>query len=153
MKTKEFIKRVEELGFVTARYLDNNITVFNSEGIIVSINEDMTYGVITDIRHLKYLTEELFDLCADYTSTPIEEREEEEKFYLQKMKSFYELEDDEWCMFLKLDLDDSAFFLSDVGQYDNCKTQFTQKEIDEIKEEQHTDLAEFKQIPAEDIEA
>lgn len=76
---------------------------------------------------------------------------EEEKFYLQKIKSFYELDYDEWCMFLKLDLDDNAFFLSDVGQYDNCKTQFTQREIDKIKEEQSTDLSEFRQIPMEEI--
>ncbi len=33
------------------------------------------------------------------------------------------------------------------------RTQFTQKEIDKIKEEQHTDLSEFKQIPVEEIEA
>ena len=49
-------------------------------------------------------------------------------------------------------MDDNTFFLSDVGQYDNSKTQFTQKEIDKIKEEQHTDLSEFKQIPVEEVE-
>lgn len=152
MKTKEFIKRVEELGFVTARYLDNNITVFNSEGIIVSINEDMTYGVITDIRHLKYLTEELFDLCVEYAKTPIEERKDEEKFYLHKIESFYDDYDVKYA-FLNLDMDENTFFLDNAGQEYDCKTQFTQKEIDKIKQEQHTDLSEFKQIPIEEIEA
>lgn len=153
MKTKEFIKRAKELGFVAGTHLDGNMAVFAKDGIIVLIDEYMPYGLIIDTKHLKYLTEELFDLCVEYAKTPIEERKDEEKFYLQKMKSFYEVADDESCMFLNLDMEDNTHFLSDAGQKDNCKTQFTQKEIDKIKQEQHTDLSEFKQIPVEEIEA
>lgn len=152
MKTKEFIKRAKELGFVAGKHLDDNMAIFAEDGVTVFINEHMPYGLIMDTRHLKYVTKELFDLCVEYAKTPIEEREEEEKFYLQKMKSFYDTCDEEYA-FLNLDMDDNTFFLSDVEQYDNSKTQFTQKEIDKIKEEQHTDLSEFKQIPVEEIEA
>jgi hypothetical protein len=152
MKTKEFIRRAKELGFVAGRHLDGNMAIFAKDGIIVFIDEYMRYGLIMDTKHLKCLTNELFDLCVEYARTPIEEREEE-KFYLQKMKSFYEVADDESCMFLNLDMEDNTHFLSGAGQNDNCKTQFTQKEIDKIKQEQHTDLSEFKQIPVEEIEA
>lgn len=86
----------------------------------------------------------------EYERTPINERGEEEKFYLQKIESFYDNSDEEYT-FLNLDMNDSTFLLSDLEQYDNFKTQFTQKEIDKIKENQHTDLSEFKQIPVESV--
>lgn len=95
---------------------------------------------------------ELLDLCVKYAKTPIDEREEEEKFYLQKMKSFYDYYLDEDYAFLNLDINDNTFFLHDVEQGCDCKTQFTQKEIDKMKEEQHTDLSEFKQIPVKEVE-
>ena len=152
MKTKEFIKRVEELGY-DIEISEVDVFIKYDGYIIARISRTSPYTMSVYAAFRGRHAKELFDLCVEYAKTPIEERKDEEKFYLQKMKSFYELEDDEWCMFLKLDLDDSAFFLSDVGQYDNCKTQFTQKEIDKIKQEQHTDLSEFKQIPIEEIEA
>lgn len=82
MKTKEFIKRAKELGFVARKHLDDNMAIFAKDGVTVFINEHMPYGLIMDTKHLKYLTNELFDLCVEYARTPIEEREEEEKFYL-----------------------------------------------------------------------
>lgn len=100
---------------------------------------------------LKQNAEALVDLCLEYAETPIEEREEEKKFYLQKMKSFYDTDYDEEYAFLNF-AKMKYFMLNNLKQ-DNCyKTQFTQKEIDKIKEEQHTDLSEFKQIPVEEIE-
>lgn len=74
----------------------------------------------------------------------------EEKFYLQKMKSFYERDYNERFMFLNSNKRNSDFWLSSITHNPNNKTQFTQKEIDKIKEEQHTDLSEFKQIPVEE---
>lgn len=83
---------------------------------------------------------------------PIDEREEEEKFYLQKMKSFYDKDYDESHAFLNLDTSIDVFCITSMSETSIYKTQFTQKEIDTIKEEQHTDLSEFKQIPVEEIE-
>ena len=149
MKTKEFIRRAKELGFVAGRHLDGNMAIFARDGVIVFIDEYMPYGLIMDTKHLKYLTKELFDLCVEYARTPIDEREEEEKFYLQKIESFYDVNYDEEGAYLNYDKDDSVFFLHDLTENNECKTQFTQKEIDQIKKEQHTDLSEFKKIPVE----
>lgn len=152
MKTKEFIKRVKELGY-DIEISEENVFIKRDGFIIVRISRISMYIMrIYTCFKVKH-TKELFDLCTEYARTPIEEREEEKKFYLQKMKSFYEVADDESCMFLNLDMEDNTHFLSGAGQNDNCKTQFTQKEIDKIKQEQHTDLSEFKQIPVEEIEA
>lgn len=152
MKTKEFIKRAKELGFVAGKHLDDNMAIFAKDGVTVFINEHMPYGLIMDTRHLKYVTKELFDLCTEYARTPIEEREEEEKFYLQKIESFYDTDYNEELAFLNV-FNDKYFVLNNSKQENCYKTQFTQKEIDKIKEEQHTDLSEFKQIPVEEIEA
>lgn len=151
MKTKEFIRRAKELGFVAGTHLDGNMAIFARDGVIVFINEYMPYGLIMDTKHLKYLTNELFDLCVEYAGTPIEEREEEEKFYLQKIESFYDEGYDEEYAYLNFNRIDNVFWLSDATYNSDDKTQFTQKEIDNIKEEQHTDLSEFKQIPVEEV--
>lgn len=161
VKTKEFIKRVEELG---CRVEDTgfNLYLYSGEDLVAFVGKKKQYVLeiyILEIYNffLKQNAEALVDLCVEYAKTPIDEREEEEKFYLQKIKSFYEVKIDKDNMFLILDMDDNSFFLSDVQFYDkymrgNFKTQFTQKEIDKIKEEQHTDLSEFRQIPVEEVD-
>lgn len=148
MKTKEFIEKVEELGFAV-NTVENYYVILNK--ILVCAKICRTSNRV-NLFHECLEKNDLLKICVEYAQTPLTEREEKEKFYLQKMKSFYEVADDESCMFLNLDMEDNTHFLSDVGQNDNCKTQFTQKEIDKIKQEQHTDLSEFKQIPVEEIE-
>ena len=84
MKTKEFIKRVEELGyrvnkngneivimrygFVVARTYTNKIHVINCFGFV-------NIGLGSESK--------LFDLIFEYAKTPIDERKEEKKFYLK----------------------------------------------------------------------
>lgn len=152
MKTKEFIKRVKELGY-DIEISEENVFIKRDGFIIVRISRISMYimRMYTGFK-VKY-TKELFDLCVEYARTPIEEREEEEKFYLQKMKSFYDEKYDEEYAYLNVSINDDYFTLNNLIQNNFHKTQFTQKEIDKIKQEQHTDLSEFKQIPVEQIEA
>lgn len=147
MKKKEFIKRVKELGFEIRE--ETEILIICAKGLsvgLVGLNDMYYMRVKTNVK-------ELFDICVEYARTPIEEREEEQKFYLQKMKSFYEARKDEESMFLTLVINYNFFLLSYMQQCQNYQTQFTQKEIDKIKEEQHTDLSEFKQMPVEELES
>lgn len=74
------------------------------------------------------------------------------KFYLQKIEDFYDVNYDEEFAYLNFDVEENTFYLSNKSHSTELKTQFTQKEIDKIKEEQHTDLSEFKQIPVEEME-
>ena len=148
MKTKEFIKRVKELGY-NCFTNKNYIFVSKSYPLIANIALHKMYRITLYTNDNK-----LGELCVEYARTPIEERkeeeEEEEKFYLKKIKSFYDNYDEEYA-FLNLDIEDNTFFLSDTPEYDNCNTQFTQKEIDEIKVKFNTDLSEFVQIPVEEM--
>lgn len=153
MKTKEFIKRVKELGF-KIRTNDIDIIVCDEIGPVATVNHKKQYGLSIYAETIYQIPQELFDLCTQYARTPIDEREKvEEKFYLQKMKSFYENVYDEKDNFLNFGKSRNIYFLFNNDQCDDCQTQFTQKEIDKIKEEQHTDLSEFKKIPVEEVEA
>lgn len=150
MKTKEFIKKVKELGYDSE--ISREDVLIKRDGCIFAMISRITpYTISTytafEVKH----ADELLGLCVEYVKTPIEEREEEEKFYLQKIKSFYDMYYREECAFLNFKLDENYFYLQNREETYNFKTQFTQKEIDKIKEEQHTDLSEFKQIPVESV--
>lgn len=146
MRTKEFIKQVEELGYeVDIRNGEMRISWYGKECVCIDLEHQ--FGIYIYWRNLGNNAHRLFVICMEYARTPIKAREEDEKFYLQKMKSFYDDDYDEEYAFLNLDMAYITFFLGDAGQEYDCKTQFTQKEIDKIKQEQHTDLSEFKQIP------
>lgn len=149
MKTKEFIKKVEELGYKV--HITNYVIYSENNGnLLWMIYKKKQYKLeIFDLTTEKN-AKELFDLCVEYATTPIEEREE--KFYLQKMESFYDGDYDESRAFLNLDTSIDAFSITTINETSIFKTQFTQREIDKIKEEQHTDLSEFKQIPVEEVE-
>lgn len=151
MKTKEFIRKAKELGYgVTAN--DMGVTIYDEIYNIARIDE-RRQRVLSIYGELKNRNaKELFDLCVEYAKTPIEERKEEEKFYLQKMKSFYDLGYTKTRSYLTFIINDKKYMLSDKKQNSSYQTEFTQKEIDKIKETQHTDLSEFKQIPVEEIE-
>lgn len=147
MKTKEFIQRVKELGY---NCFTNESYIFVSKGypLIATIALHKMYCITLYTDDNK-----LGELCIEYAKTPIEEREGEQKFYLQKIKSFYS--EDKYMKnhsFLNFVINDKSFERNTRTQTDKCQTQFTQKEIDKIKEEQHTDLSEFKQIPVEEVE-
>lgn len=150
MKTSEFKKRVEELGYsvINSKY---TIYVNKDEILLAIIEKGRQYKLETYNLTAEQNAEELLDLCVEYAKTPINEREEEEKFYLKKMKSFYNEDYDEEYAYLNV-FTKSEYFMLNNSKQGNCyKTQFTQKEIDKIKEEQHTDLSEFKQIPVESV--
>ena len=148
MKTKEFIKKVEELGFAINTE-ENYYVILNK--ILVCAEICRTSNRV-NLFHECLEKNDLLKICVEYAQTPLTEREEEEKFYLQKMKTFYDNVYNEKGAFLNLDMSKDVFRTSTMSEDDVFKTKFTQKEIDKIKEEQHTDLSEFKQIPVEEIE-
>ena len=152
MKTKEFIKRVEELGY---RVEDTgfNLYLYSGEDLVAFVGKKKQYVLEIYNFFLKQNAEALVDLCVEYVKTPIDEREDEEKFYLQKMESFYDENYREDYAFLNFKPGGIYFYLNSTYETDSFKTQFTQREIDQIKEEKHTDLSEFKQIPVEEVEA
>lgn len=113
MKTKEFIKRVEELGY---KVHITNYAIYseNNGNLLWMIYKKKQYKLeIFDLTTEKN-AKELFDLCVEYAKTPIEEREE--KFYLQKMESFYDDGYDESRAFLNLDTSIDVFRVTTMSE-------------------------------------
>ena len=151
MKTKEFINQVKNLGYeIEIKYGEMIISLAGK--ICVRIDLNRQFGIYTYPDNFGNNAHRLFVICMEYARMPVETRKEEEKFYLQKMESFYDADYNEELAFLNV-FKDKYFVLNNSKQGNCYKTQFTQKEIDKIKEKQHTDLSEFKQIPVEEIEA
>lgn len=162
MKTKEFIKRVEKLGFTIEYYknpfsnIKSNcdydlITISANNQVLVKIWTNCQYAISTiSDGHSNYLygydVQELYKLCFEYTSTPVEDREEEKKYYL-KHRFLVEVGD---CNYLNSDHSLREFYLNDKSQSEKIQTQFTLKEIEEIKKKFDTDLKDFELVEVEE---
>lgn len=145
MKTKEFIKRVEKLGY---KIIETSLYIFvdKNGAALAMISKEEQYKIETFNILGEACADELFSICFEYARTPIDERGEEEKFYLKKIRSFYDRNYNEGFDFLNFRKNGNCFCLHSFDETYKYKTQFTQREIDKIKEEQHTDLSEFEQI-------
>lgn len=146
LTTKKFIKEAEKLGF---RFLqctkDIEIYYENNQVAYVCWYRRFYVGTTYKFRDLpKELQEKLFNLLVEYASTPPDKREEEKKFYLKH----------KWlvghCTYLNFYIPNNSYKLNDKSSMKDFKTQFTQAEIDEIKERFNTNLDDFEQVPVED---
>ena len=147
MKTKEFIKRVEELGYTIFSTNEPFIEIYDHRErilAVVSREEQYQFNSISG----EHITKTLFDLIVEYTSTPPEDREEEKKFLIQhkylvsknllpvnlawnKLKDVYRS--------INLKVDNHIY-----------QAQFTFKEYEEIKKKLNTDLADYELVEVED---
>lgn len=150
MRTKEFIKRVEELGF---KYYEDSEDIEIQEkikGYTVSvINKRQMYSLSSGnslyVEHPeKYITKELFDLISEYVKTPIEEREEEKKFYLR-----YKWINADYN-YLNYNYRLDVYGLDRILSFNWIKGKFTLEEIDEIKEKYDTKLEDFEIVEVEE---
>lgn len=154
MKTKEFIKRVEELGFIA--YEDDNYWLIKDEYEInvAHVNKIILSQMSTDYMEWDEVynedKEKLFDLLIEYAKTPIEDREEEKKFWIQhKFMVSKNL----------LPVNLAWNKLKDVYRSINLKVdnhiyqaQFTFKEYEEIKKKLNTDLKDFELVEVVDVD-
>lgn len=150
LTTKKFIKEVEELGF---RFLqctkDIEIYYENRQVAYVCWYRRFYVGTTCWFHDLpEELQEKLFNLLVEYTRTPLEEREEPQKFYLQLITLIAAGA----LNYLNYNTTNGSFFLHDRCQTPEYKTQFTQAEIDKMKEKFGDALSGFKKIPVKDEE-
>ena len=151
MKTKEFIKRVKELGYRCYEYADSiAIRVNIYEFMIAAIDKKEMYSFIigSDLgldNPETFITDKLLELIVEYVRTPVDERVEEKKFYLRH--KWLNLDTDNY---LHLDVDDGSCMLDDKEEFSYTKIKLTKKEIKEIKEKFNTDLADFELVEVEE---
>ena len=164
MKTKEFIKKVEKLGFTIEYYknpfsnIKSNcdydlITISVNNQVLVKIWANCQYAISTiSDGHSCYLygydVDELYKVCFEYANTPVMDREEEKKFLI---KHKYLVSKN----LLPVNLAWNK--LKDVYRSINLKVdnhiyqaQFTFKEYEEIKKKLNTDLADYELVEVED---
>ena len=151
MKTKEFIKRVKELGFEVGINGGTACVLKNDYTTIMRVEVDKTF--VADCFYLsnksleEEIREKLFDLLVEYAKTPIEDREEEKKFYLRHR---YLRSTSGNILYFSIYIEYGFSILTYRRHSSETKQQFTLKEIEEIKEEFDTDLADFVLVEVEE---
>lgn len=152
MLTKDFIREVEKLGL---RVGESSIliSIYYENEIVARVNKrkmffaDTLFLAFDDLS--KELKEKLYNLMDEYARTPIDDREEQQKYFL----IFAASTDDECFNYLNHNLKKDSLTLSDCNQSDMYQTQFTQKEIDHLKEKFKVTFSDFEQIPIEEDES
>lgn len=148
MKTNEFIKEVEALGFDTGIFFETGVSVRTEYGgDILKIGSRSVYKI--DCFHFAYdnldtcTREKLFKLAVEYASTPLEEREEEKKYYI-RLKGIRDNES-----YVNLRENDNELSMSTIYQPTNYKTQFTKSEIERYGLEKFADNELFELVEVE----
>ena len=148
MKINELKKIAEENNY---EYKKNDcqhklISMLTGNFIIISNKFEKKLWV----KNMGYCDDKDFDILkasVEFAETPIEDREEETRFYLEHK---YFRFDNGSRKYLGMDLIKNEPDLYPKITYRWVKNQFTEKEIDEIKEKFNTDLADFEIIEVED---
>lgn len=154
MKTKEFIKRVEELGYlVNEGHVDWQISrISNGQYLLVAIvNKNNLSRISTDFVGWWDISDEekskLLDIIVEYAKTLIEDRKEEKKFYLKHR--YFEIAGG-GRGFFTIDNESGLPFLKYITSSDNYNQIFTLNETEEIKEKFDTDLSDFELVEVEE---
>lgn len=150
LTTKKFIKEVQNLGFATAEYM-NIILIRHESREVALIGKCKIFCVNTEYPSFNNLPEELkeklYNLIDNYTRTPIEDREEQERFFLK-----FKIKTDDDCKYFNYDKNDDEPKLDNSLETSNFQTRFTQKEINDIRRKFGLTLSDFEQIPVEEVE-
>lgn len=152
MKTREFIKAVEELGYL----VDNGYGYWQiwsaKNPILAAVNKIDLFRISTDFVAWCNIPDEdkskLLDLIVEFAKTPIEDREEEKRFYLRH--KWIKIIGHNSKTFLNYHNEEDKFYLYTIDESSYVKTQFTEKEIEEIKKKFDTDLKDFELVEVEE---
>lgn len=137
MKTSEFIKRVERLGYeVDNISFPTVLRIVAGEDVwIASVETDALNKV--DTRYDANIPSELFDLLVEYARTPIEERKDSKKYYLYNpIKDLY----------FNYKHEVGSYGWSTHGQTSVCQTQFTEEEIKNHRFRDMMELLEKEEV-------
>jgi hypothetical protein len=159
LTTKEFKRKVTDLGFVVEETpLIGDICIYEFEvngtmqNLLARIWTEKIFASTTLMYNFNLLKddlkEKLFNLVNDYASTPLDERVKEQKFYLQF--AFSKINNDE--NYLNYYPFSDSYGMGNRIQTLGSKTEFAQKDIDDIKKKFGVTLHELAKIPVEEDE-
>lgn len=154
MKTKEVIKELKHMNLQAEIRINNLFVVHSGREDIASVNLNTRFEINTSYWAFKNLLsederEKVYVLLTKLAETDPQDREEEKKYYLRH----------KWIGRKS----PSGDYLNYCNHYDEYQMyskgvdalytpQFTQAEINEIKERFNTTLEDFEQIPVEEYE-
>jgi len=149
METEELIRIAKANGCKVDKCLGILVITKDAEDASyhIEVDTERANSVFIDVD--KYPNESFSTIIAsiEYARTPVEEREEEKKYYLEHR----------WLnrkgttgAFLNYTEFDNDYYTDSDEEVGGCQTQFTKKEIDEIKEKFNTDLKDFEIIEVEE---
>lgn len=138
-------KELERIAMKADYNIIDDPTTFNMRNIYknneISVSKNRVNFIFINNEHCRPEDFEVIKAAVELAETPPEEREDEKKYYLRhKFLEYIH------CNYLNYDYGVQELNLNDKGQFDNIQTQFTQKEIDEIKEKYDTTLDDFELI-------
>lgn len=142
MKIDELKRIAEENDYVLTKSFDNYKLKRKNRGNCIDISNVNANRVW--ISNISLCDDEDFKMikaAVKFAETPLDEREEEKEYYLKHRW----LRSRSKNMIVNKDCLDE-YFLSDEFQSDDYQTQFTLKEIEEIKKKFDTDLADFELV-------
>lgn len=151
MKTKEFIKKVEELGFETSTH-ENTIALYNKGNEIAFVYRRLYMKFKNSYADWDDLSigdkKNLFGLIVEYVSTPVDEREEEKTFILRHLRIKWK----GFNQYLSKNINDgvASYELDLFSVNGRSHLDFTVKEMEEIKEKYNTDLSDFEIVEVEE---
>ena len=134
MKTSEFIRRVEELGYEAVDNFDE-MRVCRDYRIFARLSKSKVNKLDT-LREVD-IPYGLFDVLVSYASTPIEEREDVKKYYL------YNPVQNDYFNYHKID---KYYVWFDSIQTVGVQTQFTEEEIKNHKFRDIMELLEKEEV-------
>ena len=111
----------------------------------IAIREGIENRIFFDINYCDEKDFNMIKAAVEFAETPLEDREEEKKFYLRH----------KWLNldtynYLHLDVDDGSCMLNDNEEFSFTKIKLTEKEIEEIEEKFDTDLKDFELVEVVD---
>lgn len=154
MKYKEFKDKINKIANDYNLNLEvtrdmNNIYVKVGDLLCATVSTVKRFFMSIDPGALYFNVEarqEIFEALYELSKTPIEGRQDVKKYYLKHRF----LGSGDGNQFLNHELRENIWFLSKEDYFGNYQTQFTQEEIDEIKEKYHTTLDDFEIIEVEE---
>lgn len=150
MKTKDFMKEVQKLGFETLENTES-ISILYGCGKVAYVYKNEIFSVGTGYIPFdnlsKELKEKLYNLIDKYARTPLDEREKTVKFFLRFKGDKLGINN-----YLNYSVTLDWLVIREKMDCENFKTRFTQKEIDDIKKRFGLTLSDFEQIPVEEDE-
>ncbi|WP_058990623.1 hypothetical protein [Anaerococcus rubeinfantis] len=144
MKTKEFIKRVEELGF-KAHKIVTQIDIIANGFVIAKVYTNRMYSINAfNFLNIQWKNQDkLFDLIVEYAKTPIDEREEEDKYFYEHR--FIKTRGGN-PTYLAIRQRPNRKYPILQGSYKDIfedKVEFTDKEMEEVKNQYYICLDDF----------